>query len=112
MTATNNNDHMQDKLDSLQEQIAMLHVKIEQQSGSLAAVAKFTATQEVDRLTSGRLLTSEQVHWLSEQIDMARDRKKMRSELLMHLLKMGGAGTVGFIAWALWNEFVAKIKGA
>jgi hypothetical protein len=42
---------------------------------------------------------------------MARDRKKMRSELLMHVLKMGGAGTVGFIAWAIWNEFEMKIKG-
>ena len=112
MAPLKNNDPQQDQIDSLQEQIVLLRVQIEQQSSSLAAVAKFSATQEVERLTEGRLLTTEQVHWLSEQIDMARDRKKMRNELLMHLLKMGGAGTVGFVAWALWNEFVLKIKGS
>ena len=106
------NDPVQEKLDSLQEQIVLLRAQIEQQSGSLAAVAKFSATQEIERITQGRLLTADQVHWLSEQIDMARDRKKMRGELLMHVLKMGGAGGVGFIAWALWNEFILKIKGS
>ena len=105
-------DPVQDKLDSLQEQIVLLRVQVDQQSSSLAAVAKHSATQEIERITAGRLLTSEQVHWLSEQIDMARDRKKMRGELLMHLLKMGGAGGIGFIAWAIWNEFILKIKGS
>jgi len=112
MAPLNANDPVQDKLDSLQEQIVLLRAQIDQQSSSLAAVAKFSATQEIERLTGGRLLTTEQVHWLSEQIDMARDRKKMRGELLMHILKMGGAGTVGFIAWAIWNEFVLIIKGS
>jgi len=112
MAQLKNNDPVQDKLDSLQEQIVLLRAQIDQQSSSLAAVAKFSATQEIESITQGRLLTTEQVHWLSEQIDMARDRKKMRGELLMHILKMGGAGTVGFIAWAIWNEFVLKIKGS
>jgi hypothetical protein len=112
MAPIKNSDSTQDKLDSLQEQIVLLRVQIDQQSSSLAAVAKHSATQEIERITEGRLLTPEQVHWLSEQIDMARDRKKMRGELLMHILKMGGAGTVGFIAWAIWNEFVLKIKGS
>jgi len=107
-----NGDLIQEKLDSLQEQIVLLRVQVDQQSSSLAAVAKHSATQEIERITAGRLLTSEQVHWLSEQIDMARDRKKMRGELLMHLLKMGGAGGIGFIAWAVWNEFILKIKGS
>ena len=104
-------DQLSDKVDSLQEQISLLHIKIEQQSSSLAAVAKFAASQEIERLTAGRLLTSDQVHWLAEQIDLARDRKKMKNELLMHILKMGGAGGIGFLAWAMWHEFVAKIKG-
>jgi hypothetical protein len=108
----NNDSTLQAQIDSLQEQIVLLRVQIDQQSSSLASVAKFSATQEIERLTSGRLMTSEQVHWLSEQIDMARDRKKMRGELLMHLLKMGGAGGIGFIAWAIWNEFILKIKGS
>jgi hypothetical protein len=108
----NNDNALQGQIDSLQEQIVLLRVQIDQQSSSLASVAKFSATQEIERLTAGRLMTSEQVHWLSEQIDMARDRKKMRGELLMHLLKMGGAGGIGFIAWAIWNEFILKIKGS
>jgi hypothetical protein len=105
-------DLVQEKIESLQEQIVLLRVQIENQSSSLAAVAKHSATQEIERLTEGRLLTPDQVRWLSEQIDMARDRKKMRIELLTHILKMGGAGGIGFIAWAIWNEFVMKIKGS
>jgi hypothetical protein len=112
MPPLKSNDQLEERIDSLQEQIVLLRVQIDQQSSSLAAVAKHSATQEIERITEGRLLTTEQVHWLSEQIDMARDRKKMRGELLMHILKMGGAGTVGFIAWAIWNEFVLKIKGS
>ena len=108
----NNDSTLQAQIDSLQEQIVLLRVQIDQQSSSLAAVAKHSATQEIERITAGRLLTPEQVHWLSEQIDMARDRKKMRGELLMHLLKMGGAGGIGFIAWAVWNEIILKIKGS
>jgi hypothetical protein len=105
-------DPQQVQLDLLQEQIVLLRVQIENQSSALAAVAKHSATQEIERITQGRLLTPDQVRWLSEQIDMARDRKKMRIELLTHILKMGGAGGIGFIAWAIWKEIVLKIKGS
>jgi hypothetical protein len=97
--------------ESLQAQIVALRAQIEAIGPAQAAVMEHIVRKTVLQEIGDRLPTEEHTRWLAQQYDDAQARRQARNELAMHLLKLGTAGVIGFMLWAMWEGLRAKITG-
>lgn len=100
-----------DQQRSLQEQIVQLRLQLENMATAQATMIDYTVAKTVEREVGERLPPAEHTRWLAERYDEAQRRKRARDDLLVHLLKLGSAGMLGFMAWALWEAIKAKVTG-
>lgn len=79
------------------------------------AVAKAIAdlTEEVRRLRAGFPEGDAEGHrrYHEEVMDQMADRRKLRQELISHLVKTSTWAALAGVAWALWEHFLSKLKG-
>ncbi|WP_059415630.1 MULTISPECIES: hypothetical protein [Cupriavidus] len=77
----------------------------------LRAIAELT--EEVRRLRTGFPEGDSDGHrrYHEEIMQAMADRRKLRQELITHLLKTSSWAALAGVLWALWEHFISKIKG-
>lgn len=98
-----------DKLAALQRQIVELRLHISQMDERHAALIRHEASLAVQATIGGRALTEAERDWVRDACAAAAERKRVRSDLVLHFLKWGLGGAAGFALWSMWEAVKAKI---
>ena len=87
----------------------------EDEPAQLQAVLRAIAdlTEEVRRLRTGFPQDDADGHrrYHEEIMQAMADRRKLRQELIAHLLKTSSWAALAGVLWALWEHFISKVKG-
>jgi hypothetical protein len=95
----------------LREAVATINLRIDQATEAQAATLKMVASQEVERLVAGRLITEAERELLR---DIAAERARWaarREVLLQHVMKGGAWGLAVLAAAMWWDSLKAMVTG-
>ena len=94
---------------SLQRQIVELRLRMDQQAEGNAALMDHAAQRAVTAALGGKQLTEDEREWVRKSSQAESERKKIRSDLVLHVLKWGVGGSVGFMLYSAWEQVKASL---
>ena len=99
----------EDRAATLQRQIVEMRLRMDQQAEANAALMDHAAQRAIAAALGGKQLTEDEREWVRNSFKAETERKRVRSELVLHVLKWGVGGSVGFMLYSAWEQVKASL---